>query len=177
MIHLIGPGGAGKTTAGARLAGRVNRPFVDLDHRLLAVHGDISAFIARHGYVGYARRNVETYLTQVATGDPRAVVALSSGFMTYTDDIHEDYVRLRTAIACSPATFVLLPSLDLETCVQEIVRRQAMRAFGGSAAQEETVIRERFPIYMAVPARKIETMRSPDEVAAEIAAALACLTR
>jgi len=96
------------------------------------------------------------------------VVALSSGFMTYRDDVHPAYVRWRQRIASSKSTFVLLPSLDLETCVAEIVRRQLRRPFARAAGREEHVIRERFPIYASLPAHKVETMRPVDAVVAEL---------
>ena len=69
---------------------------------------------------------------------------------------------------------VLLPSLDRDACVAETVRRQTARPFGGTPAREEAVIRSRFEIYMAVPARKIETMRPLNKVVDEITSALSC---
>jgi hypothetical protein len=59
---------------------------------------------------------------------------------------------------------VLIPSLDPVACVAEIVRRQLGRPFARPAGREEAVIRERFPIYVALRARKIETMRPPAAV-------------
>jgi shikimate kinase len=67
---------------------------------------------------------------------------------------------------------VLLPSLDRESCVTETVRRQIARPFGRSSAKEEAVIRARFETYMALPARKIETMRPVSTVVDGIVAAL-----
>jgi hypothetical protein len=67
---------------------------------------------------------------------------------------------------------VLLPSLDRESCVTETVRRQIARPFGRSSAKEEAVIRARFETYMALPARKIETMRPVSTVVDRIVAAL-----
>ena len=49
--------------------------------------------------------------------------------------------------------------------MSETVRRQLTRSFGRHPAKEEAVIRERFPIYIGLGARKVETMRPPDEVA------------
>ena len=86
------------------------------------------------------------------------VVALSSGFMTYRDDVHPSYPSLRERVASNPFTFMLLPTLDLETCVAETVRRQLTRVFARSPAREEHVIRTRFPIYATFPARRVETM-------------------
>lgn len=172
MIRLIGPGSAGKSTVGAVLAHCLALPFFDLDRQFSAQHGDIDQFIASHGYQAYARSNVEMYCV-IVSAEPEGVLALSSGFMTYPTAIHQHYTELRREIARSPTTFVLLPSLDLEICVVETVRRQLMRPFGRRvAAREEAVIRDRFGTYVSVPAPKIETMRSPEEVAAEIAARL-----
>ena len=159
MITLVGPGGAGKSTVGALIAERLEIPFVDLDHRFRTEAGDISAYIAQFGYHAYARENVEIYRTLMREGSGHYVSALSSGFMTYPQDVHPEFARLRHEIEQSPTTFVLIPSLDCEVCVAETVRRQLERPFARSAAKEEAVIRERFPIYVSLRAQKIETMR------------------
>jgi hypothetical protein len=67
---------------------------------------------------------------------------------------------------------VLLPSLDLEACVDEIVRRQVARSIGRTPEREEAVIRERHAIYMAIPATKIETMRPVTEIVEQMIAQL-----
>jgi len=68
---------------------------------------------------------------------------------------------------------VLLPSLDRDVCIAETIRRQVSRPFGRSPVEEEAVIRARFDIYVAMPTRKIETMRLPAAAVDEIVAALA----
>jgi shikimate kinase len=173
-IFLIGPGGAGKTTVGAALARRLERQFVDLDQRFAEHHGDISQFVDQYGYGVYARANVEHYtsLSREGFGEPLTVVALSSGFMTYDETVHPDYLRVRAEIERAANTFILLPSLDEETCVTETVRRQLARPFARSAAREEAVIRVRFASYMALPQHKIATMRPAEIVAEEIVGAL-----
>lgn len=172
-IRLVGPGGAGKSTIGALLAERLQLPFFDLDRTLAARVGDISAFIRRHGYEVYARENIETYCSLFRGESRPGVVALSSGFMTYARDMHSDYLRVRRDLEHHPGTFVLLPSLDRDTCVAETVRRQIARSFGRSAADEEAVIQARFGIYMALPMRKIETRRPVAVVVSEIVGAVA----
>ncbi len=171
-IRLVGPGGAGKTTIGARLAARLEVPFVDLDRHFAGRVGNISEYIGRHGYDAYARENVETYCSMFRAAIRPGVLALSSGFLTYSPDIHAEYARVRRQLEQHPNTFVLLPSLDRDLCVAETVRRQIARPFGRSSAREEAVIRARFEIYMAMPVRKIETMCSVAGAVDEIIAAL-----
>ena len=173
MIRLVGPGGSGKTTAGALLAQRLGVKFVDLDDQFLADVGDISAYLNTQGYDAYAERNVSTYAEIITAIDEHAVLVLSSGFMTYQLDIHPEYARFRRDIAASPSTFVLLPALECEACVAEIVRRQVIRPFARSPEREEQVIRARFPIYMSIPARKVETMRPVGDVVDTLVAAVA----
>ena len=168
MIRLIGPGGAGKSTIGALLAERLNVPFLDLDRHLTGRVGDISEYINRHGYDAYARENVEAYCSLFRGAIRPDVLALSSGFMTYADDIHPEYARVRREVEQHPNTFVLLPSLDRDVCVAETVRRQIARPFGRSSAKEEAVIRARFEIYMSLPMRKVETMRPVAAIVDEI---------
>lgn len=174
MIRLIGPGGAGKSSAGMLLAERLGVRFVDLDERFGATVGDISGYIESRGHDAYAARNVHVYADAVHGAASREwVLALSSGFMTYREDVHPAYARFRRDIVASPATFVLLPSLDLETCVAETVRRQLGRPFSRSAEREEQVIRARFALHRDLPVTRIETMRSVAEVVEALAASIA----
>ena len=172
MVQLVGPGGAGKTTIGAALAERLGARFGDLDAEFTARHGDISAYLDAHGYEAYAAQNVGLYL-DLASPVRFDIVALSSGFMTYLESIHPDYLALRQRIASSPSTFVLLPAAHVETCVSEIVRRQLRRPFARPAEREEQVIRERFFVYFGLSARKVETMQPVEAVVGELIAALA----
>ncbi len=171
-IRLVGPGGAGKSTIGALLAERLDVTFLDVDRYFTGRLGDISDYIDRHGYAAYARESVETYCSLLRGEIRPGVVALPSGFMTYASGTHPEYARVRRDLEHFPNTFVLLPSLDRDVCVEETVRRQIARRFGRSSVKEEAVIRARFEIYMAVPIRKIETMRPATAAVDEIVAAL-----
>jgi shikimate kinase len=168
MIHLVGPGGAGKTTIGAALAERLDVQFVDLDTQFTARYGDITDHLNHHGYGDYASRNVNLYAALIDDFCSVGVLALSSGFMTYQNDVHPSYASWRLKIASSNSTFILLPSLDEEICVKETVRRQLGRPFARTPQREEQVIRERFSVYIKLPAIKIETMKPVDCVVADI---------
>ena len=172
MIHLIGPGGAGKTTVGLALAKRLGIAFVDLDERFTASAGDISSYLRAHEYQAYAAQNIQVYLDTRGSLREESVIALSSGFMTYPDDAHRVYRGLRRQIVASPSTVVLLPSFDYEACVTETVRRQLRRPFGRSAAREEQVIRGRFGVYSGLPAKKFETKGPVDAVVGDLVAYL-----
>lgn len=167
-ITLVGPGGAGKSTVGALLAERLGIGFADLDRRFSDRAGDISDYIRRFGYEAYARQNVETYRSILRETNHPRVHALSSGFLAYPRDIHPEYARLRRAVARSATTFVLVPSLDPEVCIEETVRRQLARPFARSPEAEAAVIRERFPIYVGLRAPKIATMRPLADVVDEM---------
>jgi shikimate kinase len=174
VIHLIGPGGAGKSTTGRIVADLLRCPFHDLDRRFEEWHGDIDEVIRVGGYAAYAQLNVDVYCA-ITPHEP-TVLAMSSGFMTYPDSIHPEIAAVRRSIVSQSSTFVLLPSLELEECVKETIRRQRERPLQHhrTDGREEAVIRERFPIYAALPARKVSTMRQPPEIAAEILTLLDC---
>jgi shikimate kinase len=169
MIHLIGPGGAGKSTVGPLVAALLGCRFCDLDRVFEDRHGDIDRFLDQHGYAAYSHANVQVY-QDVAINDP-GVLALSSGFMTYPDNTHPALPSIRHTIEGRPSTVVLLPSLDLEVCLAETIRRQRTRGLPRprSDTREEAVIRARFPVYAGLAARQITTMRPAAAVAAEIA--------
>ena len=167
-VHLVGPGGAGKSTTGHLLAERVDFRLVDLDQLFMDVSGDINDWIARRGYESYANRNVQNYVDASSSKD-NTVYVLSSGFMTYNLDVHARYESIRLRIAKDANTYVLLPSLDKESCVAETLRRQAYRPIPmGSARSEEAKIRQRFATYMAIDAHKVTTMRPTEDIVREI---------
>lgn len=169
IVHLVGPGGAGKTTIGALLAKRLGWHFVDLDRRFISGDGGIADFIERYGYRGYARRNVAMYLEVRRALAAPTVVSLSSGFMTYPADIDERYQALCGSIESEPLTALLLPAFELEACVDIIVQRQLSRPYlPGNRASEERRIRDRFSRFIALQCARFRSDASPDKVAASV---------
>lgn len=91
-------------------------PFVDLDRHFADRVGDISEYIGRHGYDAYARESVEAYCSLFRGDIHPDVVALSSGFMTYSSDAHREYARVRREIEECTQTFASCP-LSIASCV------------------------------------------------------------
>ncbi len=169
LLHLIGPGGAGKTTIGGLLARRLGWQFLDLDERFLRAHGDIGAVIVEQGYQNYARMNVELYLQLRPTLDKPTVFALSSGFMTYSPSVHPDHATAVCAIEQDPLTSLLLPSYDQEECVRIIVERQLGRPYlPGNRQSEEHRIRQRFPVFIALRCRRFDSGGQSDQTVSAI---------
>lgn len=170
LLHLVGPGGAGKTTVGPVLAARLNWQFLDLDTEFMRSEGGVAQCISGHGYTTYAQRNVSVYLGLVQKTDGPTVLALSSGFLTYPLDIDPRYAAVRRAIEVNPLTALLLPSFELEPCVDIIVKRQLTRPYlAGNRVREEQRIRERFPLFAALECNRFQSDISPMQLASEIA--------
>lgn len=169
FVHLIGPGGAGKTTVGPLLAQRLAWRFVDLDQVFIAQQGDVAAFMACHGYAGYAARNVEIYEQLHAAATAPTVIAMSSGFMTYPAGVNERYRALRNAMEADPLTALLLPSFELERCTELVVERQLSRSYlNGDRASETRRIRERHPVFMALRCARFISEGEPFAIACEV---------
>jgi shikimate kinase len=58
ILHLVGPGGSGKTSVGPLLGALLNWRFLDLDAEFMRSEGDIAQSIGTHGHEGCARRNL-----------------------------------------------------------------------------------------------------------------------
>lgn len=174
VVHLIGPGGAGKTTAGALLARELGYSLLDLDEVFLAHTGDISAYLASHTYFEYAVRNFAHYRRAFERISGPTVLVLSSGFMVYPPEIDPGYPATRDAIERDALTFLLMPSFELESCVSIIVERQLARPFlPGNRDSEERRIRERYGRYAALGCQRVSTEVPPERVVADLVARMA----
>lgn len=154
---------------GPLLAQRLGWQFIDLDARFMSCAGNIGAAIEMSGYRAYATRNVALYWEVKSSLATPTVLALSSGFLLYPEDIHAGYRALRHSIEGDKLTAMLLPAFELEACVEIIVRRQLSRLYlPGNRASEERRIRDRFPKFMALPCARFRSDVLPDEVASQI---------
>lgn len=171
MIHFIGPGGAGKTTTAQALKDQIAIEVIDLDTYFIDRVGNIAGYIDQFGYAVYASRNIELYLELIDGLAPNLTVIMvcSSGFLHYPPDVHPLYKTVLQNILDSDLTLLFLASLDLEVCVELIVKRQMQRKYLNSVStQEEHKIRKRFNACMKLPCKKIITDRAVLDVVSEI---------
>jgi len=168
-IHLIGPGGAGKSVTGTYLSEITGLPLLDLDEYFLRRISGIGEYIQRSGYLAYAQENFRLYLQLAEEHGPRAIFVLSSGFMVYPDDCHEKYPDVRQRLEKHPGTILLIPSFSLDECVRMTVDRQSARDYLQTTIDRETQkIYRRFPRYMSLSCRKVETRGSIRDTALKV---------
>lgn len=150
IAHILGPGGAGKSTVGSLLSKDHGLTVVDMDAYFMKNIGDISRYIRAYGYTAYASKNFQNYLSIIKQASVPTVIALSSGFMTYPQDLAPGYAEVVHKISHSKLSALLLPSFDTEKCVAIIVKRQLQRAYlHADVEQEEARIRERLPLFIS----------------------------
>ena len=156
VIHLIGPGGAGKSTTGKSLAEALGDRFFDLDQEYLQ-SSSIDDDIKQCGYEYYVAKNVDVYLgLRSVSGD--TVMATSSGFMTYGLAIHEEIARIHNGVLRCPNTVLLMPSFDREICIQKTIRRQLLKPHEDkSEGAQGSRMTSRYPIYVQMGHIKIAT--------------------
>lgn len=169
IVHILGPGGAGKSTVGALLGTILELPVVDLDAYFIEHIGDISQFIGNHGYREYALRNVHHYRMIVEQLSKPTIMVLSSGFMAYPSDLDAGYSELVLKVEEDALSVLMLPSFDAEECVSIIVDRQLKRAYlNADREKEEARIRRRFPIFMELRCKRFLSNVNPNELAMQI---------
>lgn len=103
-LVLTGYMGAGKTTVGRRVAGRLRRPFVDVDAELEARAGmPIPEIFSRRGELWF-RRHEETAIRELLAGDP-GVMAVGGGAL--------ESARTRSLVGRTADVVWLRASLDV----------------------------------------------------------------
>lgn len=171
IVHLVGPGGAGKSTTAPVLARKLGFAHLDLDQEYLK-ESQIDRDVEEHGYDYYVRRNIDLYLRLTASND-NVVVATSSGFMTYKHELHPAIAEIQGKILCSNSTVLLLPSFDLASCAQETINRLMSRPYESKSVEfQRRRIEKRFPIYRPIGTIQVSTDNPVDDVATEIQCAL-----
>ncbi|MDX1500928.1 MAG: shikimate kinase [Thermoanaerobaculia bacterium] len=162
-IYLIGFMGAGKTTAGRRLARRLGLAFVDLDAEIEAEAGrSVAEIFAAEGEAGFRERERRA-LGRVAAG-PEAVVATGGGLPL--SPANRDLMR------ATGVTVWLDPGV--ETAITRLAGAPGReRPLFADAEEARRLYRRRTPAYRTADHRlRIGPEEGPHRVATRIATLL-----
>src|SRR5690242_7482043 len=164
-IVLVGMMGAGKSSVGRRLAGRLGIPLVDADTEIEKAAGmSIPDIFARHGEADF-RSGEARVITRLLDGGPQVLATGGGAFMNEAT---------RRAIKAKGVSVWL--SAEFDVLMRRIAKRKNERPMLQTADPEETLrqlIAERDPVY-ALADLTVQSREVPhDSIVAEIAAALA----
>lgn len=161
-IALIGFMGAGKSTVGRLLAGRLGMPFRDLDAEIEREAGrDIPEIFSREGEEGFRKR--ESRALERALAEGGAVIACGGGVVTVEENIA--LLRKRAVV------------FHLEVSLEEALRRteeggkaRPLLAGGDPAARARRLMEQRKEAYASAAHEVIYAdAAAPEEIAEEIA--------
>lgn len=164
-IFIIGPGGVGKTTCGKLLANQLNYSFIDLDEEFIRQVGSISGIIDNNGYKQYYKHNSQLFFSLLKQDAGNKVFVLSSGFLTYNDDLTQKHLE---AIKNKGLSILILPSQSIEEAISIIVERQLKRGLGLDSQKEEEKFRKRFSVYQQYGDVQIYSAAEPKVIVEEI---------
>jgi shikimate kinase len=156
-LWLVGMMGAGKSTVGPLVAGRLRRPFVDLDEVIAARAGrSIPAVFAEEGEAGFRLREAAALAAAAGT---EAVVACGGGIVV--DQANVARLRESGLVAWLAAPAAVLAGR---------VRDGAGRPLAGEGGREVAArLAAREAAYAAAAHCRVETAgRTPEEVAEEV---------
>ena len=170
LLALLGVRGAGKSSVGRRLAGRLERPFVELDEHIEAVADlSLAEVFAVHGEDYYRRLETRALDRLIADGDP-VILATGGSIVTHG----ENFQRLRDA-----ATTVWLRADPEDHWDRVILQgdRRPMRDHPDAMAELRRLLVLRAPLYGEAD-HVVETSgRSLDAVVDALAGVLASSAR
>jgi len=137
-LVLVGMMGAGKSSIGRRLAGRLRLPFVDADSEIeLAANATISEIFDRHGEA-YFRDGERRVIQRLLEEGPKVLAAGGGAFIQ---------PETRSAIQKKGISIWLKADRDL---LLSRVKRRSSRPLlkdGDPASIIERLIAERYPVY------------------------------
>ena len=169
MISLIGARGSGKTTVGRVLAARLGRPFADADAECERRTGrTVADVFATDGEATF--RAEEEATIAALLGGTDGVLATGGGAVLSEATRR----RLRDA---GPVVWLTAAVDELEARVSTDAADRPSLTGGDPAAEMAEVLSARRPLYQEIATITEPTGgRSPDEIAASIAARLAGAT-
>lgn len=156
-LVLTGYMGAGKTSVGRRVAGRLGRAFVDADREIETRAGmPIPEIFATRGEVWF-RRTEETVIREILGGEP-GVLALGGGAL--------ESERTRGLVTRVADVVWLRAGIDVAWARVE----GSGRPLAGDRARFERRALAREPAYRAAAALEVDADGPADEIAARVAA-------
>lgn len=161
-VGLIGYRGSGKSTAGLRLAGRLEKPFIDTDQRIVARAGKtIRDIFADQGEAAF--RDLETQVVAEACEQKEGVIALGGGALDREENrrvIESSGIKL-VYLRCEPAELLRRIRNDVNTAAA----RPNLTSLGGGIEEIQAVLARREPIWRTMMAAEIDvTLLSPLDV-------------
>lgn len=140
-IVLIGMMGAGKTTLGRRLARRLNRPFVDIDHEIEARAGvSIPHIFEVEGESGFRDREARVV----------AEVMARSGQVVTTGGGAPLRAENRSALAQGHIIYLYAEARQLWARIRHDTNRPLIARSANPRKTIEQLVQERDPVYRAL---------------------------
>lgn len=164
-IFIIGPWWVWKTTTWKILANKIWLQFIDLDQEFINHIWDITDYIKNKWYELYYKQNSNLFSSLVDKYKSNYVFVLSSGFLTYTDDLTQKHLKI---IKENWISILLLPSKSLKESTEIIVKRQLSRWFNLEYKKEKEKFKIRFWIYKKYWDIKIFSQKTPNDISEEI---------
>jgi shikimate kinase len=153
ILYLVGMPGAGKSTVGRELAGRLGVPFLDLDERIERDAGASVAEIFRRDGEAAFRAVEAAALVEASVTDP-AVVACGGGVVLEAAN--------RITLRNTGVVVFLHAPLDL---LRARIRPAAERPLIQQDGDLERLLAEREPLYREFAAHVVDGSGTPGEVA------------
>jgi 3-phosphoshikimate 1-carboxyvinyltransferase len=143
-LTLIGMRGSGKTTLGMALADLSGNTFVDTDQRFVAKHGEIAAFVAKHGWPAF-RSEEERIVADVLK--PGNIIATGGGA------IESDTTRASLAKNAE----VCWIQADVDFLKTRLARSEHRPSLTGASVIDEieAVVATRDPLYRSIANRTV----------------------
>lgn len=167
LLFLIGPGGAGKSSAARCLAPLLGRDLIDLDRQFTERIAPIDRYIREAGYPAYKAANSAMAGELVAAVAAPVLFVTSSGFLA--DDNPAGVLQANRMLIARGYSLSLRPSADIAITTEVIVERQLGRGFGLERERETRKIRQRFGTYSALGDMLVTSVATAQVIADSLA--------